>query len=148
MQVKHSRPRRPRTPVHGRHGCTGPQEIQKHGVTPATAKRHAERFHTIVSNCSVHAADGVMDLGEGPRNTTVRRFDDHSLLAEPEGETPKALTIIRDKDQAEEILNTGLMTDWHTNDPTAPNGSSRKQQRQAASTEQPKNLGRLNRRIP
>ena len=107
MRIGDSEPRRPARQSVAARAAEALRKSRNTGVTPATANRHAERFSAIVSNCCVHAADGVMDLGEGPRNTTVRRFNDHSLLAQPEGETPRTLTRIRDKDQAEEILNTG-----------------------------------------
>ena len=107
MRVEDPEPRRPARQSMAARAAEAFRKSRDTGVTPATADRHAESFRAIVSNCCVHAAEGVMDLGEGPRQTTVRRFNDHSLLAQPEGGTARTLTRIRDKDQAEEILNTG-----------------------------------------
>lgn len=105
MYLKETESRRPARQSMAATAAEAFRKSRDTGVTPGTADRHARRFRSIVSNC-VHAANGVMDLGEGPRKTTVRRFDDHSLLAHPEGEMPKTLTRIEDKNQAEEILNT------------------------------------------
>ena len=71
---------------------------------PGAKASHLRRYEEII-NRRVAAGTGEMTLEDRTVKVTIRQFGDLSLLAHPQGESPRVLTRLEHKREALRILN-------------------------------------------